>query len=319
MMIVPERLHKLRIRRGFSQPQLAKKSRISVRQLQRLERSSEPGKSVRETTLNNLARDLGVETEVLTGESPLPDDPDKVSQRETERVQIGALIQAESRLAYDLIKIRYGIKATEIINMAPLFFMLLAEGSFAWRRKKLRKLDKAIARMREIGKIREKSIGHLSYAHCVWRAEDALGFEEESIDKADLFGEHLSDEAYDFGYDPSRENPFADYVRWFADGLDNPGTVKITSGELKFGLGGFPGYEICGEWLDKIASDSQKARQALKNGTVRLSEIPEELKAKDRISERVKWLEEREDEARVHLQNFFDEMFLEKETANDRS
>ena len=127
MMIIPERLHKLRIMRGLSQPQLAKKSRISVRQLQRLEKSSEPGKSVRETTLNNLARDLGVKTEVLTGESPLPDGPNKVSQRETERVQIGALIQAESRLAYDLVKIRYGIKATEIINMAPLFFVLLAE------------------------------------------------------------------------------------------------------------------------------------------------------------------------------------------------
>lgn len=318
-MIIPERLHKLRIRKGLSQPDLAKRSRISARQLQRLEKSLEPSKSVRETTLSNLAKNLDVKAEVLTGELPLPDDSNGVSQRETERVQIGALIQAESRLAYDLVKIRYGIKTTEIINMAPLFFVLLAEGSLAWRREKLRELNEAIARMREIGKIHEKSIGHLSYAHCVWRAEDALGFEEESIDKTDLFGEHLADEAYDFGYDPSRENPFADYVRWFADGLDNPGTVKITSGELKLGLGGFPDYEICGEWLDKIAGDSQKARQALKNGTVRLSEIPEELKAKDRISERVKWLEEREDEARVHLQNFFDEMFLEKETANDRS
>ena len=317
MMIIPERLHKLRIRKGLSQPDLAKRSRISARQLQRLEKSLEPSKSVRETTLSNLAKNLDVKTEVLTGELPLPDDSNGVSQRETERVQIGALIQAESRLAYDLVKIRYGIKTTEIINMAPLFFVLLAEGSLAWRREKLRELNEAIARMREIGKIREKSIGHLSYTHCNDVAENALGFEKESIDKADLFGEHLPDEAHDSGYDQSRENPFADYVRWFADGLDNPGIVKVTSGELKLGLGGFPDYEICGEGLDKIAGASQKARQALKNGTVRLSDIPEKLLVEDMRTERVKWLEDQEDEARAHLPDLSD--FLEKETANDQS
>ena len=241
-----------------------------------------------------------------------------MSQRETERVQIGALIQAESRLAYDLVKIRYGIKATEIINMAPLFFVLLAEGSLAWRREKLRELNEAIARMKEIGRIRDNPIGHLSYANCADVADNALFFEEESIDKADLFGEHLPGEAHDFGYDPSRGNPFADYVRWFADELDNPGIVKITSGELKLGLGGFPDYEICGERLDKIAGDSRKARQALKNGTVRLSDIPEKLVAEDMRTERVKWLEDREDEARVRLQNLF-EVIFERETANDQS
>ena len=316
-MIIPERLHKLRIRKGLSQPDLAKRARISARQLQRLEKSLEPSKSVRETTLSNLAKNLDVKAEVLTGELPLPDDSNGVSQRETERVQIGALIQAESRLAYDLVKLRYGIKTTEIINMAPLFFVLLAEGSLAWRREKLRELDEAIARMREIGKIHEKSIGHLSYAHCADVAKEALGFEKESIDKADLFGEHLPDEAYDFGYDPSRENPFADYMRWFADGLDNPDVVKVASGELKLGLEGFPDYEICGEWLDKIAGDSQKARQALKNGTVRLSDIPEKLLVEDMRTERVKWLEDQEDEARARLPDLSD--FLGKETANDQS
>ena len=190
--------------------------------------------------------------------------------------------------------------------MAPLFFVLLAEGSFAWRREKLRQLNEAIVRMKEIGKMREKSIGHLSYTNCADVAENALSFEKESIDKADLFGEHLPGEAHDFRYDPSRENPFADYMRWFADGLENPGIVKITSGELKPGLGGFPDYEICGEGLDKIAGDSQKARQALKDGAVRLSDIPEELVAEHSIDERVEWLENREDEARVRLQNLFD-------------
>ena len=317
MMIIPERLHKLRIRKGLSQPDLAKRARISARQLQRLEKSLEPSKSVRETTLSNLAKNLNVKAEVLTGELPLPDDSNGVSQRETERVQIGALIQAESRLAYDLVKIRYGIKTTEIINMAPLFFVLLAEGSLAWRREKLRELDEAIVRMGEIRKIHEKSIGHLSYARCADVAKEALDFEKESIDKADLFGEHLSDEAYNFGYDPSRENPFADYMRWFADGLDNPDVVKIASGELKLGLEGFPNYEICGEGLDKIAGDSQKARQALKNGTVRLSDIPEKLLAEDMGTERVKWLEHREDEARARLPNLSD--FLGRETANGPS
>ena len=68
----------------------------------------------------------------------------------SDRVQMGAQVAPKTRLAYDLIKRRYGVSATEIINMAPLFFALLAEGSLAWRREKLEEAEEAIKRLNQI-------------------------------------------------------------------------------------------------------------------------------------------------------------------------
>ena len=68
---------------------------------------------------------------MLTGELTLPES-DKAPADNSERVQIGAQIAPKVRLAYDLIKRRYGVSVTDIINMAPLFFTLLADsGSLA--------------------------------------------------------------------------------------------------------------------------------------------------------------------------------------------
>ena len=70
--------------------------------------------------------------EVLTGQLPLEPSKAPVPAPE-ERVQIGAQVSPKARLAYDLVRRRYGVSATEIINMAPLFFGF-------WR-KDLREID----------------------------------------------------------------------------------------------------------------------------------------------------------------------------------
>ena len=88
--------------------------------------------------MNSLAKALRVEPEVLTGKLPLPES-DKTP--ELERVQIGAQVAPKVRLAYDLIKRRYGVSTTEMITMGPLFFALLAQGSLAWRREKLKEVE----------------------------------------------------------------------------------------------------------------------------------------------------------------------------------
>ena len=144
IQIDPERLHSLRQKKGLSRPQLAKQSGITERTIQRLEKEPQPSQK---KTLNRLAKALRVEPEVLTGELPLPES-DKAP--EPERVQIGAQVAPKVRLAYDFIKRRYGVSATEIINMAPLFFALLAEGSLAWRRKKLKELEEGVDRLEQI-------------------------------------------------------------------------------------------------------------------------------------------------------------------------
>ena len=46
-------------------------------------------------------------------------------------------MSAEVRLAYDLVSRRYGASVKDLIQLAPLIFVLVAEGSLSARRGKL--------------------------------------------------------------------------------------------------------------------------------------------------------------------------------------
>ena len=285
--IDPERLHNLRRKKGLSRPRLAKKAGITAKTIQRLEKEPQPPQ---QKTLNRLAKALGVEPGVLTGELP-PPEFDKVP--DPERVQIGAQVAPKVKLSYDLIKRRYGVSATEIINMAPLFFALLAEGSLAWRREKLKEVEETKSRLEQIdGFWRGGTLGWVGKG--TLRDEGVVG-EEDSIAKADLFGEHLiSDTSVHDFFDPSTDNPFAGYLRELKAKLGITSDVDVGSGNLMFGAPlKFPDYDICCDELDSIANGSTNAKRTLETGHARLSEIPEELMAEDASEERTQWLEDR--------------------------
>ena len=305
MKIDPESLRSLRQKKKLSRSRLAERSGIAVRTIQRLENEPQRCKKSREDTLNRLARALDVETDVLTGESPLP-EPDTASGPDPEPVQICAKVPPKIRLAYDLIRRRYGVSATEIINIAPLFFVLLAEGSFAWRRKKIEEAYEGKGRLEVIGGFWS---GSLASASAVM--EEGFGVEEESIGKADLFGEHLfSDTNSTFMldlFDPSQDNPFASYLRGLKEELAVPGVVDVDNGDLTApSQFKFPDYHICADELDGIVNGSANAKWALETGYARLSEIPEELLGENAGEERAKWLEDR-------LPGVFKELLEEEE------
>jgi len=140
----PNVVRQLREGKRLARTGLAKKANLSERQLRRIEDSDAPTVSVRDNTLMNLARALEVEPSVLTGESPAP----KLTPRPApaERSPIRAMVEPKARLGYTLLKQRYGVNATDLINMAPLFFTLLAEGSLAWRRQQLADAEEAMWR-----------------------------------------------------------------------------------------------------------------------------------------------------------------------------
>ena len=135
MKVDSDRLRTIRQRKKLSRPDLERASGITVRTIQRLENDPDECKSTREDTVMRLAKALEVEPGVLTGELPVP-EPGESPASEPDPVRIGAQIPPKARLAYDLIKRRYGVNATDVITMAPLFFTLLAAGSLAWRREK---------------------------------------------------------------------------------------------------------------------------------------------------------------------------------------
>ena len=288
MKIDPDRLRKLRQQKGLSRSLLAERSGISERTIQRLENEPQKTQKTQEHTLNNLAKALGVEPGVLTGELPLPES-NNIPADNPDRVQIGAQIAPKTRLAYDLIKRRYGVNATEIINMAPFFFALLAEGSLAWRRKKLKEAEEAFSRLWQIEGFWQ---GGLSGAESFMG--EGVAAEEESITKADLFGEYLDDDFMGTPFDSTKNNPFTYYLRKLADELAISGVVNVDGGDLNMASNfKFPHYDICRDELDRIANGSHDAKRALETGHARLSEITEELMAEDACEERAKWLEDK--------------------------
>ena len=284
MKIDPARLSRLRNERALTRPELARRSEISERTIQRLENEPQQCRKTREDTVSRLARALGVKADVLTGKLPLP-EPDGVPFPASERVQIGAQVSPKARLAYDLVKRRYGVNATEIINMAPLFFALLAEGSLARRRKEVEE---------GYGRLEQVSSGHGVFVDALEVAGMSMAKEEESIGKNDLFGEHLVGNVGTPYFDPSRDNPFVSHLRSLNDELAIPGVVDVDDGDLAFGSPSrLPDYDICRDELDGMANGSAKAKWALEIGYVRLSEIPEELLGENVGEERAKWLEGR--------------------------
>ena len=284
------RLYDLRKAKGLSRARLAQLSRVSVRTIQRLESPAQDKRTPHWNTLENVAKALQVEPEVLTSEVP-PPSAGNAPAPEPRRIQIGVEIAPKARLAYDLVKRLYGVSATEIINMAPLFFTLLAEGSLARRLENLKEAGEAISRLDEIG----GEIGHPIFAGATSVALSADGAENESIARADVFGEHLFDESHNNfvdPFDPSTENPFVGYLRRLAVDLDRPGAVKVERDDLSYGAPWlrFPDYDLCEDELNDTTNGSSDARRALETGYARLTDIPRELDAKDAGEKRAAWL-----------------------------
>ncbi|MCY4363457.1 MAG: helix-turn-helix transcriptional regulator [Gammaproteobacteria bacterium] len=285
MNISPERLKTLRERKGWTQDKLANESKVSKRQIIRIE-NSKSSDNVRQNTVKRLAHALKVEQMVLTGNKPL--DPEQ--QLLLPDVQLSSRISSQVQLAYDLVKHRYGPSHKDLINLAPLLFVLLAEGSLAWRRQCLDGVEEAMERLRAVSKERK----HLYFTHQQTNIELGLCAEEESIDAADLRGDTLrnrDDTTLDFaGEDLYEVTPFADYLCKFSEELGISGVVDFGYGVSDDPWGTEP-YQICRKELNEITSSSKYARWALEHGDVRLSDIPKELMAEQARDRRIEWLE----------------------------
>lgn len=300
----PNRLRELRKGRNLSIVRLSELSKVSERTIQRLENPKDRDTTPHPSTVERLAKALHVEPEALVGESP-PEDSGREYAPVPDRVQIGALIAPKARLAYDLVKKRYGVSATEIINVAPLFFALLAEGSLVRRRERTREAQDSIVRLDQVMGL-DADCDLLSVATML--AENAVSLENESIAQADIFGEHIlsCDDHIRIPhepFDPAIRNPFADYLRQLAGDLDNPGVVDTTT-DLSYGspYGKMPDYQLCSNKVDWLANGSTDAKRALETGHARLSEIPEPLMVEDAGEKRAAWLAERLPDAYRNLE-----------------
>lgn len=291
MPLDTNRLRVLRAQRGLSQAELADKAKLSKRQVQRLESDADATLEPRDRTVRLLAGALRVQPGVLLGELPMPNLKQRPDASSGQRTQVSALLLPEIRLAYALIKRRYGVKPTTLFNAAPLLFVLLAESSLLWRKEKMQEVDQATNRLRELQQASRH--GHLSFVNAVYEVEEGSSAEEESIDQKDIFGRNVGETAFEFGYDRSTNNPFADYLRELAVTIDDPEIVQLFDWVNYGPLEDFPGFKVWERELDTIAAGSWKAAFALEKGYARVSDIPDELMSDEAAPQRAAWLEQR--------------------------
>ena len=289
-VIDPSRLRALRDGRDLSRDKLASQSGVSARQIARIEGQGEPA-ALRPQTLASLARALGVEPEVLTGEKPLPP-----SRPHLDGVRFSGQMRSATRLDYDLVSRRYGVTAKQVIDLAPLLFAMIAEGSLAWRREKLAQVEQALSDLRNLA--REHS--QLYFASLAVDIDTARWIEEQSIERADLLGEVVKGEENEHAWEvPDDLNPFAEYMRKLSSELDQADVVSFDRGDTsqlilghRDGLYGVGPFSLCGKDMDEITGNSKHAQWALLSGDARISDIPQELLTEEAKDQRVAWLED---------------------------
>ena len=200
------------------------------------------------------------------------------------------------RLAYDLVERRYGATSKDLFVLAPLLFVLLAEGSLTSRREKLENAKQACAALEEMAKHNPT----LYFGKHQSVVRQGISEEQASIDAADVLGREVRDSDWSVGHgfseDDTNITPFADYLEELAKDLKQPLVVNFDSlllADQGLDPWGANPYEVCRGELNEAAGGSPKAVAALQWGDTRLSEIPEELMARDAGEERRAWLEDK--------------------------
>ncbi len=290
MNINPQTLQAIRHQRGLSQQMLADMSHVTKKTISRIETGAGDPNRVRNNTIQRLASALGVKSGDL-GKAPSDHSDRERFLADAGYQQVKSHISGDAALAYQQVNDRYGISRNALAEMAPLFFVLLAESSLVWRREALKEIDEATEALRKLDC--ETTGHHLSFVNAVYRIEEGSGGEENSIEERDIFGENLSGYAFDLGYNPTVSNPFAEFLRHLCKKIDDREVVELDlHGDeyLENMNGRVPSYRIFGPQFDQITGEDFWAQLAVKRGYTTISEIPGDLLDDDKKDERIEWL-----------------------------
>ena len=213
--INPQALQAARKRRGLSQQQLADAIRCTKDTVSRWERGK--ASRVRSHLRKRLPEALRVTWEQLTKPA---DRSANLSDGPTIKVSIGE----HARTPLQLAAVRYKVRPRDILELAPLLFVIIAERSLLERE---RRLEEMRATMEEAEQRLGESCAHLSgiVAARNMSADNQLYAEEKSLSKRDVFGRTIEYEYWEEG----DEGPFVHFVRNLKKDLPKDAVVSIDS------------------------------------------------------------------------------------------
>jgi len=261
--INPATLKHLRKLRGLSQQGLAKRVNCKKDTISRWERGLHldvRGHKVRE----ELAQALHVKWPVLTEpiKSGLTEDKPKTLKVKVSRSLNNKLVLLESR--YRLA----GLRRSDIIELAPLLFLIAAEGSLLKRSRKLPIVENAINEANEAMPHHELQREGL---------DEMLEAEKESIANNDITGV--------LGSGGIGDDPFFQHIRDLAEGIPESALSQLT---YEPNLGEFS-YELADEtlrWKTRLtdsAADKKKV-EMFRAGSLDLDELEKRIERSGLLS-----------------------------------
>jgi transcriptional regulator with XRE-family HTH domain len=135
----------LRTKRGLSQKELAGKVKVDVGTVSRWERGEID--HLRRDIFGKLCIVLNATEAEICGDEPLPES--SASLHAAARGQMNLSINTACRNALSLVAMRYGVSRQQIVEAAPLLFVVAAESSLRERRELLAavrdKVEEALA------------------------------------------------------------------------------------------------------------------------------------------------------------------------------
>lgn len=198
-VINPEHLKALRKRKGWTQLELSEHSHCSKKQIERWEQGKT--KVVRKASLERLANAFGVSPDTLC--KPLSDDDSKALKP---RITMKLEVRPETQNALAVISRIFHVTRQDIVDLAPLLFMISAQQSLRSRHNRLleakRQVESAIMSANQ----------SMSYMDGAFRGgfdDDWIEEEIASIKKRQVF--------QDYSTDTTDHSPFVDYLKKMMD------------------------------------------------------------------------------------------------------
>jgi transcriptional regulator with XRE-family HTH domain len=292
--IHPDALKHHRKKHGLQQTDLARASRVSAKQISRLEKGNQLNRC-NTSTLARLAAALKVKESDLAQEPKHPEaDLEGLGYR-----RAYVVLSHQDQMHYRFLEKRYRVKPGAILRAAPVLFAALAEISLSERRERLEALEALLS------EIPSDLTPHLAdVQNGLFRAGEGIWWERASIAAHDLSGEKLPDEAWSESYEGSGD--------LFVDFIDN--TLRrlapdILGPEDDRAAGSVSGIsvDLFGPELERLTGGDDLARLIIKRGDVAPKDIPSELMGEDNQAARIAWIQARcsEETRKAHAEADF--------------